>query len=183
MFAGGLQLTRYLAVVWLLPAVVVVLALLVTRSARAATKREVRGVLRLLVVAYLVAVVAITLWPFEIDLASSRIIERGNWIPFRGTLGFLVSSNTLRVSLGTRDFVANVVLFIPLGLLLALAVRRGPGLAACAVALVVLAFALEVIQGLTIVGRTLDIDDAIACSVGALGALVLGAILRPAVRS
>jgi glycopeptide antibiotics resistance protein len=168
---------RALVVVWLLPVAAAIVALIAAR--RRSTRHVVVRLVQLVIAGYLIGVVAITLWPFEFDVDTRQILDRGNWTPFGGTLGFLISDNSLKVRVASRDFVANILLFAPLGVLLAAQQRRMYGVALVAVLLSGVAFALEVIQGLTVAGRTLDIDDAIAGSIGAVLASCAGGILRP----
>ena len=162
---------------WVAPALIAVIALLVTRRARPDTKRSVHWTVGLLVLLYATGIIALTLYPFSFDIEPGRILDRGNWVPFGGTLGFVTSDNSLQVQVGSRDFLANIALFAPMGLLLGSRTRRLREVVLVCVLLVLMAFALEVVQGLTVSQRTLDIDDAIACSLGALGALAIGAAL------
>jgi glycopeptide antibiotics resistance protein len=173
---GGVG-TRVLVAVWIAPAAMAVLALLVTWRSNPQTRESVHRATGLLIAAYAVGVVAITLYPYSFDFEPGRILDRGNWAPFGGTLGFLISENSLRVRIASRDFLANIVLFAPLGLLLGSRTRRFRDVVLIGLVLVCMAFALEVVQGLTVAERTLDIDDAIAGSIGALGAVLLGAAL------
>lgn len=173
------QLGRELVVLWLLPVALAVAAIIATRRSQTPTRRAVVRAMQFLIAAYLVGVVVITLWPFEFDFETGRILDRGNWTPFGGTLGFLISDNSLKVRIGSRDFLANVLLFAPLGVLLTLQQKRMTGVVVVITFLIAIAFALEVIQGLTVAERTLDIDDAIAGSVGAALAAVAGLLLRP----
>lgn len=175
MLTRGVE-AEQLSIVWLLPAVVAVAAYLLM------PRRSTRVALAALGVCYLVAIVAITLWPFQVDLSPDRVLERGNWVPGRGTLAFLMSDDALQVRLGRRDFLANVVLFFPAALLFGVATRRGLGLLAVVVVLISFAVALEFVQGATISQRTLDVDDAIAGAVGVVAgglcAAVAGAFAR-----
>lgn len=178
MLAGvGFEFGRVLVVAWLLPVAAAIVAVIAAR--RRSTHQAVVLFVRLLIVGYAVGVVAITLWPFDFDVQTGRILDRGNWTPFGGTLGFLISDNSLKVRVASRDFVANILLFAPLGVLIAIQQRRTAGVAVVIVLLVAMAFSLEVIQGLTVAERTLDIDDAIAGSIGAFLAALVGALLRP----
>jgi glycopeptide antibiotics resistance protein len=171
------RFSRGLVLLWVAPALVALFATLVTIRARPDTRRTVRRGVDILVIAYACGVVAITLYPFRFDVEAGRILDRGNWLPFGGTLGFLTSDNSLQVQVGSRDFLANIALFAPIGLLLGARTRRIRDVVLVGVLLVLMAFALEVVQGLTVSERTLDIDDAIAGSLGALGAVLLGAML------
>jgi glycopeptide antibiotics resistance protein len=173
----GVRFGRGVAILWLAPAVVALFTMLVTQRARPDARRTVRRAVDVLVIAYAIGVIAITLYPFSFDIEAGRILDRGNWVPFGGTLGFLTSDNSLQVEVGSRDFLANIVLFAPIGLLLGARTRRVREVVLVGVLLVLMAFALEVVQGLTVSQRTLDIDDAIAGSLGALGAVVVGAML------
>ncbi len=180
MLQGGLTFTRPLAIIWLLPAAGAVIALVATRSARRALRQRVVYTAQLLVLAYALGCVLITLWPLQVDVSLERMLERGNWIPFEGTLGFLRSKNELQVRLGGRDALANIVLFMPLGVLVPLVVRRWFNVVVVGIVVASFAFGLELVQGLVIVGRTFDIDDAIVSFAGAGAALGLGLVLRPA---
>jgi glycopeptide antibiotics resistance protein len=179
MLTRGLTPSRVLVLVWLFPAAVAVVALLVTRRSSNATRKRVVYTVQLLVLAYLVGAVLVTLWPLQIDVSLARMLQRGNWIPFKGTLGFLTSDNDLQVAIGRRDALANVALFMPLGVLVPLVVRRWSGIVILGVVVAAIAFGLELVQGLAIVGRTFDIDDAIVSGAGAAAALVVGTFLRP----
>lgn len=170
---------RALVIVWMLPVAFALVALVSARRSKPSTRRAVHGFVKVLAAAYLFAIVAITLWPYEFDFETGRILARGNWVPFGGTLGFLISENSLKVQVASRDFLANVLLFAPLGFLLAVRARRSTTVLAIVVGLSAIAFVLEVVQGLTVAQRTLDIDDALAGSVGAAVASLLGMLLRP----
>lgn len=146
---------------------------------RSPAGRAVRVGLRLLIVAYLLAAVALHLWPFRFDLSVIRIFRDGNFTPLHGSLRFLVTDASERAYL-RHDFL-HVVLLIPVGVLLPLQQRWKQRLwvvGASAVAVVVLAFGMEVAQGVTVVGRAFDIDDAIGGAAGALAAVAVGALLR-----
>lgn len=143
--------------------------------------RAIRVGLRVLIVAYLFAAVALHLWPFRFDLSVVRIFRDGNFMPLRGSLRFLVTDASERAYL-RHDFL-HVVLLTPVGALLPLQQRWRQRLwivMASAVCVVLLALAMEVAQGVTVVGRAFDVDDAIAGAAGALAAVAVGAILRVA---
>ena len=168
---------RGLVLLWVGPAVIALFVALAARRAHPETKRRITRTIDVLVLAYAMGVVAITLYPFSFDIEAGRILDRGNWIPFGGTLGFLTSENSLQVQIGSRDFLANITLFAPIGLLLGSRTRRVRDVVLVGVLLVLMASALEVVQGLTVSVRTLDVDDAIAGSLGALGAVVIGSMM------
>ncbi len=176
-------LGRILVALWVGPALVAVLATLTMRRARPETSGAVRRAIDVLVFAYAFGVVAITLYPYSFDIEPGRILDRGNWAPFGGTLGFLTSESSLQIEVGSRDFLANIALFAPVGLLLGSRTRQTRDVAVVVVLLVLMAFALEVVQGLTVSERTLDIDDAIAGSIGALGAVLLGTVFSVRTRA
>jgi glycopeptide antibiotics resistance protein len=168
---------RVLVAIWVAPALVALFVLLVARRARRQTKRTIHRATALLIAAYAIGVIAVTLYPFSFDIEPGRILDRGNWVPFGGTLGFLLSNNSLRVEVASRDFLANIALFAPIGLLLGSRTRGLRDVVVVGLMLVAMAFALEVVQGLTVAERTLDIDDAIVGSLGALAAVIIGASL------
>ncbi len=78
--------------------------------------------------------------------------------------------------------LANVVLFVPFGVLLPFATYQWHGIGWALAVLIFLAFAFEMTQGITIAERTFDIDDAIAGCAGAALGTVAAAVLRPLVR-
>lgn len=176
MLIGGVGFGSGLAAVWVAPAVIAVIALLATRWSPAGRRRRTAYVVTALTMAYVLGVILITLYPFTFDIEPGRILDSGNWVPFGGTLGFVTSDNALQVAVGRRDFFANIALFAPLGLLLGARARRIDYVLGVGAVLIGLAFALEVVQGLTVAERTLDIDDAIVGSAGAFGGVVIGAL-------
>jgi glycopeptide antibiotics resistance protein len=139
----------------------------------------VRALLSLIIAGYLVAVTVITLWPLQFDVGTQRLTERGNWIPGRGTLAFLRRDDELSRTIGGRDFLANVILYAPLGFLMPLRLRGWRGIVESVLLLCVLSFVLEVIQGIAVAFRTLDVDDAIAGAAGATAAVLAAVIVRP----
>ncbi len=177
----GVELSRPLAVLWMLPAIGALLALVVARGAEPRTHANVMTALRFLLFAYLAGVVLITLWPLTVDASVARV-EHGNWSPFEGTLGFFFSDNAKQASLGERDVLANVLLYVPLGLLVPYAFFQWRGIPLPIMLLAFLAFALEFTQGFTITERTFDIDDAIAGFAGAVLAVIAAALIHPLTR-
>ena len=178
MLTGGLELSRPLAILWMLPAVGAILGLIAARGTDPRTHATVMTVLRCMLFGYLAGCVVLALWPLEFDVSVPRV-EKGNWTPFDGTLGFLISENEVQHALGERDVLANVLLFVPLGLLLPFAFFQWRGIPLAIALLAFVAFALEFTQGLTIEQRTFDIDDAIAGFGGALAGTLIAAIVRP----
>jgi glycopeptide antibiotics resistance protein len=173
-----LEISRPLIAVWLMPAVGMLLALIAMRNAPPRSHAKVVNAVRLMLLGYLVGAIVLTLWPLELDLSVVRV-ENGNWSPFNGTLGFLISDNELQNTLGGRDVLANIVLFTPFGLLLPYAFYQWRGVPVSALFIAFLAFGLELTQGLLIAERTFDIDDAIAGFVGGVVALAVASLLRP----
>ncbi|MEU8242204.1 VanZ family protein [Actinoplanes missouriensis] len=112
-------------------------------------------------VAYALAVVAVTLLPLQIatgDYANQiPWYEKGNWLPV--------------ITIDVVTFVANIVMFVPLGVLLALGDRTRTRTAGN-VARIALACSatVEIVQFLTNVlvssGRQADVNDLIANTLG-----------------
>ena len=178
----GIQLSRPLAVVWTLPAIGALIALAAVRRKRPMTRKQVLVAVRMLVAFYVVGIAIITLWPLHFDASISNL-RHGNIVPFNGSLGFLLSHNEIRQHVGGYAVLANVLLYVPLGLLLPSALGRGlPLLIASLFVLGVLAFGLEIVQGLAVTLRTFDVDDAIAGFGGASAAALVGGLLRPLTR-
>jgi len=179
---GSVSLSRPLAVVWVFPAIAGIIALFATRSRRPQVRKRTLRFVRLLCFAYLVGIVLITLWPLHFDAAHNGL-EKGNRIPFHGTLGFVTSNSKVQQRIGDLDFLANVLLYIPFGLLLPFAIDRPGGLLATLALGVGFALGLEILQGAVVVGRTFDIDDAISGFAGACIGVAVTSLLRPVVRS
>lgn len=180
MVTPGLRLTAAFVALWMLPASLAVLVWLATRSTRPSTPRALRVSLRLLILAYCAAAMAINLWPFDFDLSILRVIQRGNFEPLHGSLDFLRSDRSLGSYLREHDSL-HLVLLAPVGVLLPLQLKRSLRvltLAASALAVVMLTCGLEVAQGLAVAGRGFDVDDALAGTAGALAAVIGGAILK-----
>jgi glycopeptide antibiotics resistance protein len=181
-----IQLSRTLVAVWALPALGAIAVLFLGRAAGSAWWKRARGAVRLLAVFYLIGILVLTLWPLEFDVSLTRI-QLGNWEPLQGTLGWMLDpANDVQARFGTRDVIANVVLFAPLGLLLPFAIESKVSGILTVIALGALSFGLELVQGLAVAQRTFDIDDAISGSLGALlgvvGAVILGPVVQPSRR-
>ncbi|MEU4558687.1 VanZ family protein [Actinoplanes sp. NPDC023936] len=121
-------------------------------------------------VAYALAVVAVTLLPLQIatgDYANQiPWYEKGNWLPV--------------ITIDVVTFVANIVMFVPLGVLLALGDRTRTAGNVARIALACSA-AVEIVQFVTNVlvssGRQADVNDLIANTLGGvLGFLAWRAI-------
>jgi glycopeptide antibiotics resistance protein len=180
---GGVQpqLSKGLAAVWLVPAIFAVGLMLLTRARNPRARATALRTLRWITVAYILGTILITLWPLHFD-TSHHGLARGNNIPFHGTLGFVTSPDETQQRIGDLDFLANVLLYIPLGLLIPFAIDRPGGVLITLVITAGLALGLEILQGAVIAERTFDIDDAISGFAGALLGAVAAAILRPIAR-
>src|SRR4029079_3432341 len=100
-----------LAIVWVFPAIAAVLYLFATRTRRPQARATALRVLRVLVIAYVVGIVVTTLGPLHFD-AAHHGLEKGNRVPFHGTLGFVTSQSRVQQRIGDLDFLANVLLYI-----------------------------------------------------------------------
>jgi len=181
-FSEGVALSKPLAIVWVFPAIAGVVAMALTRSRRPVVRRRALRFVRLLTFAYVVGIVVITLWPLHFD-AAHHGLEKGNRIPFHGTLGFVTSNSKVQQRIGDLDFLANVLLYIPFGLLLPFAIDRPGGILVTLALGVACALGLEILQGAYVIGRTFDIDDAITGFAGAAIGAAVASLLRPMVRS
>jgi len=179
---GNVALSKPLAIVWVFPAIAGVVAMAATRSRRPEVRRRALRVVRLLTFGYLIGIVVITLWPLHFD-AAHHGIEKGNRIPFHGTLGFVRSTSKVQQRIGDLDFLANVLLYIPFGLLLPFAVDRPGGILITLALGAGCALGFEILQGAYVVGRTFDIDDAITGFAGAGIGAAVASLLRPMVKS
>ncbi len=175
-------LSKPIAIVWVLPAVAGILAMAATRSRRPAVRKRALRVVRFLTFFYLVGIVIITLWPLHFD-ATHHGLQTGNRIPFHGTLGFVTSQSKVQQQVGDLDFLANVLLYIPFGLLLPFAIDRPGGILITLGLGLGFALGLELLQGAYVVGRTFDIDDAITGFAGAAIGAAVASLTRPVVKS
>lgn len=121
-------------------------------------------------VLYLALVAAITLgrvpWLMRTDAGPGSVLSLQTWVdPVTWSSG------------GTGEFVANILLFVPVAVLLRLAVPRLPAVAAVAVG-VLLTTSIEVLQ--IPLDRVSDPRDLVANSIGALVGTVLTAGRRAA---
>ncbi|WP_265520436.1 VanZ family protein [Oerskovia flava] len=134
--------------------------------------------LRLAFVAYLAAVLVVTLWP------SPQTTDAPRW-----TAAILAAAHTLGIPLTVEvlEPLANVVMFVPFGLLgWFLAADRRPGtprgrlaavvvLAGCA-----LSASIETVQ-LAVPGRVTSLQDVVVNTAGALVGVLLALLLTPLV--
>lgn len=121
----------------------------------------------ILAVAYLAVVAVITLgptlWRTRTGLDDYDVLSLTTWL-----------DGDTWVRLSSPEFVANVLLFVPLGLLLRLAVPRGTWLLAGALGTAT-SVVIEVLQVAT--PRVSDPRDIVANAIGALVGAFLGAMI------
>ena len=126
----------------------------------------------LLIVAYLAAVVTVTLFPLEITFGrfanQTSWWSTVNWVPV--------------LTIDPKTFLANILLTIPLGFLLPL-LGRVSTLGQAARAGLVLSLAIEgtqlLLRALVNNGRSVDVNDLLANTAGSvLGLLLLRALRR-----
>lgn len=127
-------------------------------------RRVLHGSARVLLAVYIAALAAIAFWPQRVDAAADGML----------------ADVTLRLPWLTYDlieFSANIILFMPFGMLLAWSLR---GRVLPAIVVVVLASAsIEVAQGLFLAERTASLLDVVAnVSGGVVGAVVAGLMVR-----
>jgi len=120
------------------------------------TQRRLSGRSRWLVgfgLAYLVGLGFVALWPTTISEPFTRLLER--------------IEDRSPGSVADLEFIANILLFVPAGVLLA--VLLGPGRRRLAVALAVaVSVAIELVQGILLPARVASLGDIIANAAGAL---------------
>lgn len=120
--------------------------------------------LRLLFAVYLVTVLRITQWPELADEASLGALHAAlAWLHARGLPG--------AVDVAAVEALANVVMFVPFGVLLPLAARRGPLLAVPAGA--GFSVAIELSQLAFFPGRVATVQDVVMNTLGAAAGAAL----------
>jgi len=122
--------------------------------------RAARGALRTLLVGAVISVLAVTLVP-------TNLYSGVNVIPFRGIARQLANVNG---PVGALNIVGNAVMFLPVGLLAALAL--GWRVRTATAALFALSLSIEVAQ--LMLGRAADVDDVILNTAGAAAGAALG---------
>ena len=135
-----------------------------------ALSRRAHGWLAAAATAYIAGLSVVVLWPVHVD-------GDGGLIRFDALLGWLGS---IGISAAVRyplvESVANAVLFLPFGLLVALAAERWhPILRVVTAGLIAMGFSIaaETAQGMFLPDRTVDPRDVVANTAGAvIGALV-----------
>ena len=128
--------------------------------------------LRLALVAYLAAVVSVTLFPFQVIIGK-----------YAGGITFSSLQLVPLLGLDPTNFALNVILFVPFGLLFPLLSARGTA-GRTVVAGMLTSLTIEILQLLHAVfldgGRATDINDLIA---NTLGAAIGYALLRLTLRT
>jgi len=112
-----------------------------------------------ILIAYAIAVLAVTLWPTPVDRGFEPTISRGLALLHRNGLPTWFGYNTL-------EFGANIVMFVPAGLLVALMLpSRRWWLALLIVP--ALSIAIELTQAVFLSSRFATVNDVVANSLGA----------------
>ena len=132
--------------------------------------RRTHGWLAVAATVYLAGLSVVLFWPVHVD-------GDGGLVRFDALLGWLGS---IGISAAVRyplvEFVANAVLFLPFGLLVALAAERWhPLLRVITAGVIAMGFSIaaETVQGMFLPDRTVDPRDVVANTAGAvIGALV-----------
>jgi VanZ family protein len=117
-----------------------------------------RRLLLVLLVLYVVGVVLIAVWPSPVDRNFDG--------PLRGSIAWLQRHGLDFVTYDRVEFAANIVFFIPLGLLLAALGGRGRVMIAFATCVAV-SLSIELGQALFLPARFASAGDVLANTVGA----------------
>lgn len=123
-----------------------------------------------ILIAYAVAVLAVTLWPTPVDQGFEPTISRGLALLHRNGLPTWFGYNKL-------EFGANIVMFVPAGFLVALMLpRRRWWLSVLIVP--ALSIAIELTQAVFLSSRFATINDVVANSLGAVLGISLFLLVR-----
>ena len=123
-----------------------------------------------ILIAYAIAVLAVTLWPAPVDRGFEPTISRGLALLHRNGLPTWFGYNTL-------EFGANIVMFVPAGLLVALMLpSRRWWLALFIVP--ALSIAIELTQAIFLSSRFATVNDVVANSLGAVLGILLFLLVR-----
>lgn len=128
------------------------------------TRRRAAAIATAAFAVYLVALALVVFWPTHVD--------RGVEQPLDAVIDWFHSIGLGWVSYGRIEFTANIVLFIPFGVLLTVILGTKRWWLAVLIAVVV-SLGIETAQALFLSGRTPTLRDVIANSVGSL----IGALL------
>ena len=123
-----------------------------------------------ILIAYAIAVLAVTLWPSPVDRGFEPTISRGLALLHRNGLPTWFGYNTL-------EFAANIAMFVPAGLLVALMLpSRRWWLALLIVP--ALSIAIELTQAVFLSSRFATVNDVVANSLGAVLGILLFLLVR-----
>ena len=117
-----------------------------------------RGLAHILLIGYVVALALIAFWPVPVDRGAGaflRVIT--HWVP--------------ALTYGRIEFAANIVLFVPFGLLLTLILDRARWLVLPIA--VVTTVTIECVQGVLLHARTPSVLDIVANTTGACIGILL----------
>lgn len=172
--ATGLQVLVYL----LVAAVPVAIAssLVVRRRIAHGSSRSQAVRVTILDAALLMSLVFIgivTLLPSAFPLGGGPVV---NLVPLR-TISSALRNYDIWTSTPVRSLYLNILLFIPLGISVALRTKERPVRRACLTALAV-SLTVEVVQYLFLPGRTVDVDDLILNTAGAALGATTALLLR-----
>ena len=121
---------------------------------------------RVLLAAYLICLAVVALWPTPVDRDAGDVVS--------SIVSFVRSLGWSSFGYGHLEFAANVALFIPFGVLVAVATGRAWVGALTGLAL---SSAIEIAQGILLPERTPSISDVVANTLGGvLGALGLALV-------
>ena len=122
-----------------------------------------------ILVAYAIAVLLVTLWPTPVDQGFEPTISRGLALLHRNGLPTWFGYNKL-------EFAANIVMFVPAGLLVAMLLRPRRWYLALLV-VPMLSIGIELTQSVFLSSRFATVNDVIANSLGAaIGVLAVLAV-------
>ena len=123
--------------------------------------RSTRSIARIVLTAYAIILTLIALWPVPVDSGAGGLLRR-------------VTRVVPALTYARIEFSANILLFVPLGVLLMLILRRRYLILPIAIATTV---AIECAQGLLLDKRTPSMLDIIANTAGAcVGMLIVAAV-------
>lgn len=130
-------------------------------------------VVRLLLAAYSAAVAVIAFWPVPVD--------QGMRIGVLRFAAFVRGNGFIGLQYEHMEFTANLLMFIPLGLLLTLALRPIPARWLPPLACLIASAMIEFVQFTLLPQRFTTVSDLIANTIGGvLGWLIALAVARPA---
>ena len=153
----------------------------------------------MVLVAYLVALSAVTLFPsiecgidgitgnLYIDLTVRDAELRSiNLIPFKTVLSELMGANLLvgsedRLAVSVLNLLGNLALFVPVGFMLSMLKRGEKSLGFMLIVTVIVSCSIEILQ--YVIGRSADIDDVILRILGSGAGYGISKMLATVIRS